>query len=408
MPVLLIRAPNFVSAMNELIRQMKVEGQTVQKCNVSATPTAQAGNTGTGVVFLSTKRGDGLVQENLIQETALCICTQDSYTGNAIAGQEQFLFVGVPQTGNTWDWDWPQGSSAQLQLNAVSASQYANPTGNLLVNGDFLNWSGGSLSRGWKLTTGTYGVDVQQSATSLSGEPGTFALQINPTNVPVCLLQPFGSAAGTSQALTNEMAYAVNVWMRSSLPAVGSPYGLLLCLTQSGQPITGGVITVSLVDQGGQVVNDTQGNPNTFTINASAVSLNGVYQAFSRSFRAPEINPAQMQLSIQETTPIVGAPVVIDNVCFTPLQPTYQGGPGIAVFSGGTNFLLNDAYNCQMNNDRGGSLYCSSFQPLFDRLFGMKALGLLLPSSSSPTIFDTLITSNNGSPVGLLLSLTRP
>ena len=66
----------------------------------------------------------------------------------------------------------------------------------------------------------------------------------------------------------------------------------------------------------------------------------------------------------------------------------------MAVFSGNVNFIENDGWDMTTTNDFGGSSNLATFQWLFDRLFNMRSLGLLLPSTaSSPTVADSLITA---------------
>jgi hypothetical protein len=400
-----VRGQTFQSALNEVIRQMVVNSQTVARCTVSAVPSAQAGNTGVGVVVASTLRGDGLSQENMVAEPALLICTADSYTGGATAGREPFQFVGLPQQAGTWDWDWPQGSGGSTFLNAISASQYGSATGNLLTNGDFQNWTGLAASN-WVIGPGVWNTDMAQGGPGFT-DPGS--LQINPTGVAAAISQPFGSAAlGTGPTLNPQRSYAVNLWARA-VSAEGTPIGgLLLTLTTAGNGITGGQISVDLVDGFGNPTEDSQGNPNTFAIPATELSQSGIWLPFSGVFRLSNMPPPAAQLRIRESVPITGSGLLIDDVCFTPLTAAYPGGPGLAIFSSATPYLLNDAYDLQTNNDRAGQYYCATFQALFDRLFGMRGLNLLLPSSLSPTIPDTLISGGGGTPIGLLLTLTRP
>jgi len=392
-------------SLTALINQMNATGQTVARCTVSAVSTPQAGVIGNGVVVLSTKRGDGLTQENLIAEAALLICTQDSYTGGATAGRETFQFLGQPQTGGTWDWDWPQGSGAVASLSAISSTQSGTASGNLLTNSNFENWTAGALNN-WRLAVGTWGIDAQQSNNAFLG---SYAVQINPTGTPIQLIQTFGSGAtGTSPTLTGQRSYPFNLWVRAT-SASGTPIGgVLLTLTQAGVPITSGVLAIELIDGSGNVTTDNQGVPNSVTVPATSLSGLGIWTPVNGVFRVPLPTPNALQFRIRESVPFVGSGVLIDAVAMSQFNQPYAGGLGIAYFSGNIPSVLNDAYTVQTNNNRANSAYCSTFQSLFDRLFGMRSLNLLLPSSNSPTIPDSLITAYGGTPIGgLLLTLTR-
>jgi hypothetical protein len=98
--------------------------------------------------------------------------------------------------------------------------------------------------------------------------------------------------------------------------------------------------------------------------------------------------PSVVRLKIALSTALTASSnLYIDHVAFTAPISFYRGGPNIAVFSGNINFISGDNYTLIPTNDYGGK-----FQILFDRFFNMKQLGLLLPSSNSPTILDSLIS----------------
>jgi hypothetical protein len=116
------------NALLEVIRQMKAQSKTVLANTITITPAQLTTPTfvGTGVLVTSTKRGDGLVQENSIAETLRLVCTADSYTGNRTPGQELFGLTGAPATAGVWDYDYPTGSGASTQVTAISAEVNGN------------------------------------------------------------------------------------------------------------------------------------------------------------------------------------------------------------------------------------------------------------------------------------------
>ena len=69
-----------------------------------------------------------------------------------------------------------------------------------------------------------------------------------------------------------------------------------------------------------------------------------------------------------------------------PAFQLYQGGPFAALFSGATKFIVRDTFQIAVNN-----AFNSRWQVRAEQLFGMRALGLQLPSSLTPTIPDSLI-----------------
>lgn len=372
------------SALNEVIRQMKLQSKTVQASAIAVTPTVLTGSVGTGVLLTSTKRGDGLVQENSIQETLRLVCTQDAYTGGTTQGQEQFGLTGSPATAGTWDYDYPTGSGASVSVRAVSADQDGSSTGNLLTNGNFEAWTPATpdaptnVLNNWTLGgASVWGTDLAQDPTATQPQSGLYCLRFIPgTGVNTALHQTFGDAAnGTNPTPKGLNSYAVNLWLRK----------------QSGT-VTAGVLTVELVDDTGTVTQDAQGVNNSFTVTLSTLTTS--YVAYNGVFRLNATPPTTIWLRLRVSTALTGASVLADNICLTPLTPFYQGGPGFTVLSNAAvPFVSGDGWNLAVTNDEGGATYLATFQAGFDRLFGMKSLNLLLPSSGSPNISNALITA---------------
>jgi hypothetical protein len=250
----------------------------------------------------------------------------------------------------------------------------ASTSTNLLTNGDFESWDTSSPVElnNWDLTTGTWGTDIQRN--SSSPFRGTYDLQFTAgTGVNTALVQEFGVSTGTNVDPRPLTSYAVNFWAKRS----GS--------------VSGGVLTVELIDGSGTVINDQQGVANSFTQTLSALTTS--YAAVNGVFRLPQVLPATIKLRLRISTALTGANVLIDDICFTPLVAAYTGGPGLAVFSGVTPFVAGDTWTAAITNNRGGASYLATFQALFDRMFAMRDKGILLPSNASPTIADTLITA---------------
>lgn len=353
-------------AVLELIRQMTADAQAVATCTIGVSNAALTTNIGNGVVVTSTKRGDGLVQQNTVAEVLRLACTADSYTGGCTAGQERFGMGGQPNTASLWDYNWPTGSGSSSNATAVSADIDANTSSNLLTNGDFETWAGSPVAASnFVLSTGTWGTDITRSATA---NRGTYSLDfIAGTGVNTALYQQFNT--GTTGTVANPSSlnsYAVNFW--------GKRVGV----------VSAGVLTVELVDGSGTVINDQQGvaNSTTFTLSAWTTS----FVAKNVVFRIPDVPPSTMRLRFRISTALTGADVLIDDLCFSPLVSAYSGGFGYQVFSGATPFVTQDAFNVTATNDRAGVLYGANFQTLFQRFYGMMNLnppaGLLLPYST--------------------------
>jgi hypothetical protein len=355
-------------ALKEVIRQMIVGSASVQVCSVGVTVAALGSPTGTGTMVYTTKRGDGLVQENLFAEVGRLLCTADSFSGGQTAGREPFAYVGPSsQGGGIFDYDWPVGSDANTQLVAVSADQNAATSGNLLTNGNFessgSNWSitGGVLNTDYAFDTST----PFRGLIDLKFIAGTAATPV--------FAQVFGDGTnGTGAAPAPLTSYIVNLWVKRD--------GV----------VSAGVLTVDLVDGSGSIINDQQGAANSFTKTLSGLTTS--YTPVNGTFRLPAEPPATIKLRVRISTALTGANVYVDDVCMTPATALYTGGPGLAVFSGVTPFATGDTWTVTQTNDRGGATYAATWQAVFDRFFSMRSLGLLLPSSGSPTIADSLIS----------------
>jgi hypothetical protein len=365
------------AVMTEVIRQMKAQSKTVQVNAITVSPAALSTTVGNAVLVTSTKRGDGLVQENSIPEYLRLQCTNDAYTGTATAGQEVWTLQGAPVTGGVWDYDYPTGSGASLVINAVSADGPAvQSNGTVLTNGNFESWTGvtPALNNFTLGGSSVWGTDVKQN--SAIPNRGTYCLQfVAGTGINSIVYQAFGNGStGTGIVPAGLFSYQVNLWVRRV----------------SGAPATG-VLTVELTDGTGTVTQDAQGNNNSFTITCS--SLTTSYVAYSGTFRLNGTPPATIWLRLRMSTLLTTGDIVVDDLCMAQANAMYLGGPSLNVFSGATQTELNDGWNVQVTNDYGGASYLGTFQTGFDRLFGMKGLGLLLPSSGSPNIANTLITS---------------
>lgn len=352
------------TALNYVVAQMVAGSQTVQASAVAAS-VAAGSNTGNAVCIATTKTASGLVAENLFAEVIAGVVTNDSQSGGATAGREGLSFAGQFAVSDALSYLYPSGSGASQSLRAIAASSYnGSGTANQLANGDFETWTVANIPDGWHIGTGTAGTQVLQST-------GTFYDGLSSLEFAgdASTLTSLYTALGTdTQAAVKPLTqYAVNGWMKvSAAPAAG-------------------VLTVALTDGSGTVINDAQGNANSFTVNL--VTLGTTFVPVNGWFRTPRVLPSAVRLQFKLTTALSASKnLFIDRVSLASPAPFYSGGPTIAVFSGNANLISGDSFTVTTTSTPG------LLQAGFDRLFGMKSLGLLLPSvASSPTISDSLI-----------------
>lgn len=367
---------SLADAVAEVIKQMRAGSSTVKASTIAATATAfstPVANAGNGTMTVSTKRGDGLVQENTLAESAYVTCTADSQSGGATLGQEQFTYVGAPAVADVWSQDYPGGSGVTTTLTAVDASIDAGSTGNILTNSDFEDFTA-NLPDNWTDLAGVAGTDFKKNTSTYFD--GTASLEIVGGGTAPSLVQVFNSVSGTTIELEPDTVYAVNFWAKVDVvPAAG-------------------VLTVDLVDGSNANVADDQSTANSFTVTCSGLTTSWV--ACNGFFRTPRALPTTLKIRVRISTGLsAGTSLFIDRLAMTPATLLYPGGPVAAIFSGQTTspFVAGDGFTLATTNNYGGASYLSTFQALFDRLFGMRALGLVLPSTGSPSIADSLISS---------------
>jgi hypothetical protein len=364
---------NTLTSIQEVIRQMKVQGATVLAQTIVATPTTFTGS-GNGTIVTSVKRPlDGLTLENAYEEDMLLLCISDSLLGNATEGNELFRWTGVGATG-AFNFDWPLGSNANRQLSAINGNA-DNSQGNLLTNSGYEDWDS-NVPDNFEIVAGTPGAQIFQE-TSVVYDPtdGGSALRLlGDGSTLIEWQQEFDNSDGTSGRLAALTQYAVNLFLRRDAVAAAA-----------------GVLQVDLIDENGTIIQDENGVNNSFTIDLTALTV--FYAAYNGTFRTPLVLPSQMFLHFKVTTAITSSrSIYIDKMAMGVMTQSYASGPYAAVFSGSEAFRQGDYANIAVTNSRGAAGTLSTFQTLWARLFPqMIANELLLPSSSVPSISDNLI-----------------
>lgn len=366
---------NTLASLTELLRQMRAAGATVLRMDVSAT-----GNTfappaaGNGVLVVSVYRPlDGLLLENAYEETLSVICSADSYNGNATAYNEPFSVTGTGSQTDFFAFNWPLGSNTSLTINAIDGDT-SNGAGNILNNSGFADWTGG-VPDGWSLDEGT---NIAEESTLVY--TGGAALRIDGDGATLTeLSQLFGAATsslGTTTSVLPQTQYSFNVFLR-----------------RGGVAISGGAAAVvELIDQDGNAIADNNGVDNSLAIDLTALSTS--YTAYNVAFRTPTILPDTTRLRFRLTTAIPsGQFVLADKASMGLMTQLYTSGPYVASHSGSIPAEAGDRSTITVTNNRGAAGTLDTFQTLFARLYPTYVYGngLLLPSSATPSISDTLI-----------------
>lgn len=356
------------TALAYLVDQMADAGQTVQRCAVASSVIPGPANIGDAVVVCGLETALGVPVENAFAETIEATVTADAITGGRSSGQETVQFRGQYAVSDPLSWQYPAGSACSATVSAVSAA--ANQVGDLanwLNNGSFDGtWTGDTPAQ-WTVDVGTSGTTIRRE-TSQTFDGANSLRFVGDGSELTSLYQTLGSAGGTTVAAVPLDQLAVNLWVSTA----GAP--------------ASGVLEIALTDGTGQALTDAAGNPASFS--KSLVGLGANWTAVNGVVRTPRVLPTTVRLRVRLSTALpAGASVYLDRLAMARLTTLYPQGPRVAIFSGREPLIAGDSYSLTISNDHGGGL-----QGGFDRLFGMRSLGLLLPSTSgTPTISDSLI-----------------
>jgi hypothetical protein len=354
-----VRLPskNLPAALAEWIRQMKTPPtQRVDNPIVSATVGALVSPSTSGAdgqLVASVKGPDGVDRAYLFAETLDVTCTNDSQSQSGLKGAEPFTALGDAAVGDGLAWNFPQGSGSSKGLTALAAGS----SGNLLTNGDFEDFTVANTPDAWTLDGSSAGTDVFSEATTFYA--GSKALRFT----------GMASGKGIYLVLTSlkpSTVYQGCVWLRKSAG------------------LAAGVLSIDL-HNGTAIIQDAAA-----VDNAQAVTLSGLtlpFAATTFTFRTPAVMPGTVRFRLHITTSMTAAEhLYIDHLSLKAGTELYAGGPYATIFSGATPFLTNDRFPLTIANDLSGT-----WQLVFEQLFGMRALGLQLPSTGTTLIDDSLI-----------------
>lgn len=433
-------------ALQEVVLQMVAQVDSVDASTVAATITAGSSNAGNGTFLASTKRGDGKVNENILDESLVALSTDGT----------SFTFEGEVAEDDKLSQDWPLGSGANASV-SVSALD------DVLTNGGFetADTNNSAKPANWIVSVGTIGttlkmtsVEVQTVIISSSPTSGSFVLHwvnaasksqstdslafnasgddvqsalralvgleevtvvttgttpnfthtitftgvTNPAQLTSTNRFDTGSIAHATSTAGSAHVYSgarslefdsdgsqlTEIRQAVTLEA-GTVYAVNLLAKTDSVPAAG-VLTVDLYD-GSAIINDDATTANSFTI--SAPGLTTSFVAKNGFFRTPTILPPIVYLRIRISTGVSNtSSVFIDQVQLVAATELYLGGPQVAIFAGSTPFQGEDTALLECTNNRAGE-----FQEWFERAFDMREKGLLLPSDTgaSETQADSLI-----------------
>lgn len=356
------------SALAFLQAQMNTDSQSFDQNTVSQTITNGGSNIGDGVLVSSLKRSDGVALNNPFAESILFTCTSDSYSGGATAGLEPFGYAGQTRVNNTLNPAYPGYSGSGAQGSVTSFDPFNNSS-NLLYNGNMQTFTVSNVPDGWVYVTGTAGTQAVQDNTTQYEGTGSLKI-IGNTGTALVLKQLFAQSS-------------VSAGSTNSLSAL-APLAFGVRLKASGA-ITTGTITFELYNEtGSTILQDAQGNNLSFTTNLSALTTSWV--SYNTTFFVGRSLPASYSIRISVTSNMSAGDVWLQDICVVPMTQVYTNGPYAAVLSGAIPAAKNDTHNIAVANN-----FNSLWTVAMEVMFGLNALGLILPQSGSPTISKNLI-----------------
>lgn len=335
-------------ALANLIAQMTANGDYVSAPTLSGAATAGT-NAGNGTLVVTTKDGSGRNLANQFNETVLVTVT----TGNT-SGSERLRFVGREMQPDPTAWDWPKGGGSNLSVTAVAPDSSSQE----VSNGSFETFTTPNVPDNWTISVGTAGTTVKKN-TSIKYS-GASALEID----------------GNGSELTQ---------LRQALTGLDSktPYAVAFAAKVDVAP-AGGVLTVDLFD-GSSVINDEAGTANSFTVDLTTLGTSFVFK--SGVFRLPEPIPASVYLRLRLSTALSNTTsLLVDHLAMAEMSELYVHGPSVAAISGATAWSLDDTFSLAIGNN-----YAGKWQSMFNRLFATRDKRLLLPTSGSNLIADSLL-----------------
>lgn len=248
------------AALTELVRQMVANSQSVDASTVTVSATPGGSNTGNGLIVASIKRGDGLINENMIAEDLAGLATTDGATAS-------ITLRGTPRVPSL-SAEFPKGSGSSLSLAAISAES------SLLANGDFEDEDDlANAPDDWIVSVGVIGTTVKMTDVEVQ----TVAIGGTPTSGYYRLL--YTNTASDVQA-TERLAY------NATAATVQAALRLLTGLSQVTVTATGTTPnlthTITFVGLGGNIteltsVSNLSGGTPTITHGTTSAGTAQVY-----------------------------------------------------------------------------------------------------------------------------------
>lgn len=373
------------SAIEQLIRDLAGASQTVDRPSsgyvtlpASNRGTADGGNTGDGLFLLSDmaplrnlSTSEVFDFPSIRTETIRARCIDDSTSPSIQQGAERFRIEGQRSVGRL-DEDWPLGSGTRGVLTVAAANKDGGrtPAVNVCTNSDFEDFTSNTPDK-WTIVTGTAGTHVLPAA---SGFTGSNALKlVGDGSTATNLKQTLRITTGTLGQINPDRPYSITCAAKYATAAPTSS------------------LVISVRDSSSTILHDTiVGRAMQLTIGSA--SLTTSYQLFSAVVFSPVAIPKASVIDIRFSGNQANtSEVFIDELVIAEMPRFQRGGLAYQITRGENDYAVEDVFTASVtNNCTAGD---GEIALEFDRFFDMESLGLVLPSSTSPTLADATYIS---------------
>ena len=354
----------------EWVRQMVIAADSFNVSTCTLGSVTDVGSPTSHTQWLtSAKDGTGVVQDLIVPDDYLIKITADDQRGGTKYA-EGYTITGKAANLSLTEATYPTGTGIDTQYQIIDPA-----VDDIALNANFESWAVANTPDDWIVVAPSIaGTNVFKVADDARTGADGFSLK---------LLSTASGTVKVRQDITSSLKpnTVYGVHFKQSPIANGSATASACA------------VTVSLVDGSGTVIEDDASTSNSLVGSTHAVVTisSGWNNGYQKVFITPKTLPSTVYLEISQAADAAGCEDHIDHMCLVQLSPLYAGGPYFEGFSALVRAAQGDAWTWDITLD-GSDAITSYIVRGLDRFLNLKALGIRLPTSGSPTQADSLIT----------------
>jgi hypothetical protein len=385
-------------ALLNLTRSMLADSKTIAITNTSSTKgyvtvpgsgttlgrgTAGSSNTGNGVFIVTAMspvrhltNATVFDMPSVKTETIRTTVVTDSNTRNILERQELYHVEGERRV-NSFSEEWPKGSGINSFGRSVTATQdHGSIEGqNVCANSDFEEFESNTPVR-WTVAAGTPGTHIESVADPYVG---TNALKFSGDgSTTPRITQALDDQTASAGRIHPDCAYTISAAVKTNGTAANA------------------ALLISLRDSSNTVLNDEVAGRNCELSVASSTSTS--YAIFTKTIFTPKNISSGVYVDIRfDGNMDNNSEVFVDQVAIAKMYQHYPGSIYYQMISGSTPFRNHDEFTTAVTNrivvgsTSGGTSSDGELALEFERFYNLGARGLVLPSSTSANIADSVI-----------------